>query len=144
MAIRSIDGILNAAVDADHGAEIPAALEEVTAEIDEYRHLGPNWDGEGALAIEANVAARTKNLLRLIAANARLLDLSWQNPSVVPNPGGGLELTWEKGGRWAMLVVQPGQSKIGCAMQESEAESQFQLEIRRSAVDKALWALRAQ
>jgi hypothetical protein len=143
MAIRSISEIQNAAADAELGAEIRAALREVAAQIDEYRHLGPNWDGEDALAIGANVATRTKNLLRLIAAKARLLDLPWQNPSVVPNPDGGLELTWENGGRWAVLVVQPGQSRVGCATQEAGAEPQYQLVPRASAIEKALWVLRA-
>ncbi len=131
MAIRS-----NPTIDAS------ASLDESFVQLDDYLHLGLNWDGEDALPIERKVVSRAKNLLRLIAASAGLLGLMWESPSLAPNPSWAVELTWEKGNRWVMLVVEPGHSRIGCAVQEDDAEPRYRPVSRDDAIEQVLWAMR--
>ncbi len=122
--------------------DIPAFLSELFAQIDRYQDLGPNWDGEGALPIERKVVLRAKNLLQLIATRATSLGLRWENPSVAPNPDGALELAWEKDDRWVMLIIEPGQSKVGCATQEHGTEPRYRSLSKDEAIGQVLWAIR--
>jgi hypothetical protein len=122
--------------------DIPTSLGELFAQIDEFPDLGPNWDGEDALPIERKVVSRAKNLLQLIATRATPLGLRWENPSAAPNPDGALELTWEKGDRWVMLIVASGQSKVGCAIQERGTEPRYRSVSKDEAIDQVLWAIR--
>jgi hypothetical protein len=120
-----------------------ASLGELFAQIDEFQDLGPNWDGENAMPIERKVVLRAKNLVQRISAEASLVGLRWESPSVAPNPDGALELSWEKDNRWVMLVLEPGHSKIACAKQENGAEPRYQSVSGDEAVQQVLWAMRA-
>jgi hypothetical protein len=122
--------------------DTPASLGELFAQIEEYQHLGPNWDGEDALPIMRKVVLRAKNLLQRIAAEASLVGLRWVSPSVAPNPAGALELSWEKDDRWVMLIIEPGHSKVACAMQENGAEPRYRSVSGDDAVEQVLWAIR--
>jgi hypothetical protein len=117
-------------------------LAEALEKIDRCRRLQADWDGEGALPIQEEVAARTTTLLSQVAEEAVVLGLQWQSPAIAPSPDGALELSWEVGNRWAMLVVSPGQVSIECVTQEGSSPPRHSQESHGDAVQLAIWALR--
>jgi hypothetical protein len=123
-------------------ATIDPSLTKSNDKIEAYRRLGANWDGEDALPVSAEAALRSKALLRLIAEAADVRGIQWRSPSIAPNPDGGLELSWEGGARWAMLIIQPGQSMVACITQEGSAAPERRVASIGTAMQSALWAMR--
>jgi hypothetical protein len=109
--------------------------------IDSLRRLPRNWDGEGALAVSEEVASRAKCLLSRIAERAGSLEQAWQVPEIAPNPDGGLELSWEIGTRWVLLVIEPGQPDVHAVRQEGGEPPRSERLREEESIDMALWAL---
>jgi hypothetical protein len=114
-------------------------IESALKELDELRNLRPNWNGEDAAPISEAVIKKGKKFIRCIAREA---GYSWMNPSIAPDPDGGIELSWEANNRWAMITVQPDISELGCATQENEASPSYQVESPGDAVEIVLRVLR--
>jgi hypothetical protein len=75
------------------------ALQELTGAFEEGR--APNWDGQGAKAVEPQTLAVAQDLVRLLPADTPL-------PSVGMEPDGHLTLEWYRKPRWTLfLSVSP-------------------------------------
>jgi hypothetical protein len=118
-----------------------ALLTELMDEIEALQRLPVNWDGEDALPVSEEVASRAKELLRPLAGQAHDRGLVWRRPSVAPAQDGGLDLSWEVDGRWALLMLHPGEPGIECVTQTSGAPPRRRLESAGDALQAALWAL---
>ena len=114
---------------------------ELDARIDGFVRLGANWDGEDAAAISEETAGRTKALVREVFAAARSRRLTWRNPTATPNADGGIDLSWQAGGRWVMLTVSPGSAAIECARQQDLDPPAHREQAVEETVETALWPL---
>lgn len=75
-------------------AELSAAF----TTIDEFRSMGENWDGYGALTIADAVATNAKRALVTLLTVAPCPDLS-------PNPNGTISMEWESESGYAVLEI---------------------------------------
>src|SRR5262249_35616842 len=91
--------------------------------------------------IAEDVADRATTLLCRVAEDAGTRGLQWESPAIAPSADGALELSWEVGDRWTMLVVSPGQGSIGCVVQQGGSPPKPTQESPTDAVQFAIWAL---
>src|SRR2546425_290119 len=99
---------------------------EALDRIDYCRRLPGNWDGESGLPISEEVASRATELLTRVAERAGVVGLQRSNPAIAPNPDGALELSWEIGDRWVLLVIGAGQPEVDAVRQSGDLPPQSQ------------------
>jgi hypothetical protein len=113
----------------------------VLARIAACWQLPENWDGEDAFPVPEEVASRARDLVAQVAEEANVLGLHWQDPAVAPSPDGAIELSWEAGERWSLLVILPGQAILECVLQDSGSSPRHGKVSVEEGVQLALWAL---
>ena len=70
-------------------------VEELCRKISGYRHLKPNWDGEGGETIDERCIVQAKQFVHDIAMATAKKGSSWYPPSVAPFGDGGVDVWWE-------------------------------------------------
>ncbi len=70
---------------------LPDSIERVLAEIEQLRHLDPNWDGYGAPVIDPAIIDAAKSFVAGLPATCPIA------PRVVPMSSGALQLEWHDG-----------------------------------------------
>jgi hypothetical protein len=115
---------------------------EALKAIQEYTTYEPDWDLEGAEAIDPEAAALAASLVERVDLKAREQAIAWQEPVVGPDPEGGIDLVWEAAGRRALLMTRPGfPDRFDCVINEAGGRPRRQTATLDEAVGHALWAL---
>ena len=83
-------------------------------QLSDCQKLSDDWDGDGALAITAEAAARARLILELVGAPAEALGLE---SSVDPLPNGGLDMEWiSRYGNQLLVEILPQGGGINFAL----------------------------
>ncbi|MBO9710587.1 MAG: hypothetical protein J7521_20490 [Caulobacter sp.] len=76
------------------GEHLPAWKQRLISTVTSLKGLGPNWDGQGALAVKPEVIYRIESILSTALAQVA----SPVAPFLVPLADGGVQVEWHRSG----------------------------------------------
>ena len=82
----------------------PRFLDTISAGLDRLRRLEPNWDMEGAPAIDPAIIDAARRLIWKLPSDVSSI------PQVVPSSTGNLQLDWNEGPRSLELEIEDPQT----------------------------------